>query len=109
MREKKNEYQIKDLEQRALKSYKIVKIFENELHSEKIINFLKNQKYISFKSIEKILRFSKEKKSPVANIMLHKKSNQIVGFVGTLFSVNKIKEKDLHYCNIHSWIVSEKT
>ena len=39
--------------------------------------------------------------------MLHKNSNQIVGFVGTLFSVKKINNTDYHYCNIHSWIVSK--
>ena len=107
MREKKNEHKIQNLEYRALKSYKIIKIFESEIHSEKVSNFLKKQKYISFETIIKILKSSKEKKLPIANIMLHKNSNQIVGFVGTLFSVKKINNKDYHYCNIHSWIVSK--
>ncbi len=107
MREKKNEHKIQNLEYRALKSYKIIKIFESEIHSEKVSNFLKKQKYISFETIVKILKSSKEKKLPIANIMLHKNSNQIVGFVGTLFSVKKINNKDYHYCNIHSWIVSK--
>ena len=107
MREKKNEHKIQNLEYRALKSYKIIKIFESEIHSEKVSNFLKKQKYISFETIVKILKSSKEKKLPIANIMLHKNSNQIVGFVGTLFSVKKINNTDYHYCNIHSWIVSK--
>lgn len=107
MREKKNEHKIQNLEYRALKSYKIIKIFESEIHSEKVSNFLKKQKYISFETIIKILKSSKEKKLPIANIMLHKNSNQIVGFVGTLFSVKKINNTDYHYCNIHSWIVSK--
>ena len=107
MREKKKEHKIQNLEYRALKSYKIIKIFESEIHSEKVSNFLKKQKYIPFDSINKILKSSKEKKLPVANIMLHKNSNQIVGFVGTLFSVKKINNTDYHYCNIHSWIVSK--
>tara|TARA_B100000242_G_C42976094_1_gene453045 strand:- start:1 stop:858 length:858 start_codon:yes stop_codon:yes gene_type:complete len=107
LREKKNEHKIQNLEYRALKSYKIIKIFESEIHSEKVSNFLKKQKYISFETIVKILKSSKEKKLPIANIMLHKNSNQIVGFVGTLFSVKKINNKDYHYCNIHSWIVSK--
>ena len=107
MREKKNEHEIQNLEFRALKSYKIIKIFESEIHSEKVSNFLKKQNYIPFESINKILKSSKEKKLPVANIMLHKNSNQIVGFVGTLFSVKKINNTDYHYCNIHSWIVNK--
>ena len=107
MREKKKEHKIQNLEYRALKSYKIIKIFESEIHSEKVSNFLKKQNYIPFESINKILKSSKEKKLPVANIMLHKNSNQIVGFVGTLFSVKKINNTDYHYCNIHSWIVSK--
>ncbi len=107
MREKKNEHKIQNLEYRALKSYKIIKIFESEIHSEKVSNFLKKQNYIPFESINKILKSSKEKKLPVANIMLHKNSNQIVGFVGTLFSVKKINNTDYHYCNIHSWIVNK--
>ena len=107
MREKKNEHEIQKLEYRALKSYKIIKIFESEIHSEKVSNFLKKQNYIPFESINKILKSSKEKKLPVANIMLHKNSNQIVGFVGTLFSVKKINNTDYHYCNIHSWIVNK--
>tara|TARA_B100000609_G_scaffold198538_1_gene198422 strand:+ start:1111 stop:1968 length:858 start_codon:yes stop_codon:yes gene_type:complete len=107
LREKKNEHKIQNLEYRALKSYKIIKIFESEIHSEKVSNFLKKQNYIPFESINKILKSSKEKKLPVANIMLHKNSNQIVGFVGTLFSVKKINNTDYHYCNIHSWIVNK--
>ena len=107
MREKKNEHKIQNLEYRALKSYKIIKIFESEIHSEKVSNFLKKHNYISFETIVKILKSSKEKKLPIANIMLHKNSNQIVGFVGTLFSVKKINNTDYHYCNIHSWIVSK--
>ncbi len=107
MREKKKEHKIQNLEYRALKSYKIIKIFESEIHSEKVSNFLKKQNYIPFESINKILKSSKEKKLPVANIMLHKNSNQIVGFVGTLFSVKKINNTDYHYCNIHSWIVNK--
>tara|TARA_Y100001958_G_C21204615_1_gene530866 strand:- start:836 stop:1693 length:858 start_codon:yes stop_codon:yes gene_type:complete len=107
LREKKKEHKIQNLEYRALKSYKIIKIFESEIHSEKVSNFLKKQNYIPFESINKILKSSKEKKLPVANIMLHKNSNQIVGFVGTLFSVKKINNTDYHYCNIHSWIVNK--
>lgn len=107
MREKKNDHKIQNLEYRALKSYKIIKIFESEIYSEKVSNFLKKQKYIPFESIKKILKSSKEKKLPVANIMLHKNSNQIVGFVGTLFSVKKVNNKDYYYCNIHSWIVNK--
>ena len=107
MKEKNYELYIKKLELRALKSYKIVQVFKNDIFSEEILNFFKTQNYISFESIKRILKSSKEKSFPVANVMLHKKTNKIVGFVGTLFSSKKIKGNEIYYCNIHTWIVSK--
>ena len=95
------------LEQRALKSYKIVEIYKKDLRSKVVFNFLKTQKFIPIENINLILKSSKED-LPVCSIMIHLKSGETVGFVGTFFSKKTFKNKKILFCNIHSWIVDKK-
>lgn len=97
---------IKQLEQRAAKSYKIVEVYRSDLSSKNIFNFLKNQTSIPYETIEKITSSSKDHFQPIGSIMINLKSNNIVGFVGTFFSSRVFNNKKYFFCNIHSWIVN---
>lgn len=90
------------LENRALNSYTVEEVYEKDLSSNEIKNFLNFQNKIPIKNILKITKITQEKNLPIGYVMKHSNSSSIVGFVGTLFS-NK-KNSNL-ICNIHSWIV----
>ena len=79
-------------------------LFKSQLEA-KSIKYLKNQNYLDFRKISQILKINYNKKNPLGYVL--KKNKKIVGFVGTLFSKRKVKNKDYIFCNIHSWIVNE--
>lgn len=87
------------------KKYYVDQIFFNGRLGSQTTNFLKNQNYIDYKGIKKILKINFLKKYPSGYVL--KIKNEIVGFVGTLFSKRKIRNKNYIYCNIHTWIVNE--
>ena len=90
------------LEIRARNSYKVEEVYKKDLNSFEITNFLKSQKKIPLKNIISVIKISKDNNLPIGYVMKSANSNDIVGFVGTLFSKKK-NEKLI--CNIHSWIV----
>jgi len=85
------------------KKYIIKEIFLNTNLHNQAINYLKNQNYIDYKGIKKILQINYNKNYPIGYVI--KIKNKIVGFVGTLLSKRKINNKNYLYCNIHTWIV----
>ena len=87
------------------KKYYVDQVFLNSRLGSQTINFLKNQNYIDYKEIKKILKINFLKKYPSGYVL--KIKNEIVGFVGTLFSKRKIRNKNYIYCNIHTWVVNE--
>ena len=103
---KNKDLKIQQLEQRALKSYKLNEVYKKDINSKKILSFLKSQQSIPFYKIEKILSSTVDENFPVGVIMVDLKFNKIVGFVGTFFSKRSISGKDQFFCNIHSWIVN---
>ena len=90
------------LEIRARNSYTVNEVYEKDLNSFEITNFLKSQKKIPIKNIISVIKLSKVYNFPIGYVMKSVNSNDIVGFVGTLFSKKKNEELT---CNIHSWIV----
>lgn len=90
------------LEIRARNSYTVNEVYEKDLNSFEITNFLKSQKKIPIKNIISVIKLSKVYNLPIGYVMKSANSNDIVGFVGTLFSKKKNEELT---CNIHSWIV----
>ena len=64
--------------------------------------FLNPKKKIPIENIIDIIKLSKDNNLPIGYAMKSINTNDIVGFVGTLFS--KKKDEEL-ICNIHSWIV----
>ena len=87
------------------KKYVIKEIFLNTNLHNQAINYLKNQNYIDYKGIKKILQINYNKDYPIGYVI--KIKNKIVGFVGTLISKRKINKKNYLYCNIHTWIVDK--
>lgn len=90
------------LEIRARNSYTVNEVYKKDLNSFEITNFLKSQKKIPIKNIINVIKVSKDNNLPIGYVMKSVNSNDIVGFVGTLFSQKKNQEL---VCNIHSWIV----
>tara|TARA_A100001015_G_scaffold301644_1_gene388769 strand:- start:634 stop:1479 length:846 start_codon:yes stop_codon:yes gene_type:complete len=90
------------LEIRARNSYTVNEVYKKDLNSFEITNFLKSQKKIPIKNIINVIKISKDNNLPIGYVMKSVNSNDIVGFVGTLFSQKKNQEP---VCNIHSWIV----
>ena len=90
------------LEIRARNSYTVKEVYKKDLNTFEITNFLKSQKKIHIKNILSIIKISKVNNLPIGYVMKSAKSNDIVGFVGTLLSEKMGEELT---CNIHSWIV----
>ena len=93
---------LNQLETRARNSYKVIEVFKKDLNSFEFTNFLKSQEKIPTENIIDIIKISKDSNFPIGYAMKSINSNEIVGFVGTLFSKKKNEEL---VCNIHSWIV----
>ena len=87
------------------KKYYINQVFFNSRLETQSINFLKKQNYLNYNEIKKILKINYDKKYPLGYVL--KTKNEIVGFLGTLFSERKINNKKYIYCNIHTWIVDD--
>ncbi len=68
-------------------------------------NYLINQNYLDFESIIKTIKIKFNKSYPFGYIL--KFENEIVGFLGTIFSDRIINNKNYTYCNLHTWIVNK--
>lgn len=69
--------------------------------------YLKDQKYLEFNKIKKIINLEFSKERPIGFIMLDKQS-QIVGFLGSIFFSRNFNHIKTECCYIHTWIVEER-
>ena len=97
---------IQKIEERASKNLSIHEVYLNTDLEGETIDYLKKQRYLKISKIETILKNNFIPSYPFGYIMRNKK-NDIVGFVGTIFSIRNIGHKEKVYCNIHTWIVDE--
>jgi len=95
---------IQKIEERASKNLSVHEVYLNTDLELEAIEYLKKQKYLEFSKIEIILKNNFIPSYPFGYIMKNKK-NDIVGFMGTIFSIRAIGYKEKVYCNIHTWIV----
>jgi hypothetical protein len=100
-----NDFLIK-LEKRFDAGLKVKPIFKDEEKNISVLKFLKNQNFLNFKEVLKILKINFNHKKPIGYILL-KDENKIVGFLGTIFCKRPIKEQLVEHCYLHSWIVSK--
>ncbi len=85
------------------KKYSIDEVFLNSKLETQTNFYLKNQNYLDYKKIKKILKINYNKSYPIGYAL--RIDNKVVGFVGTLFSKRKFNKKNYLYCNIHTWVV----
>ena len=106
MKKIKEKNTIKVIEKRALKNLSINEVYLNTDLELETIEYLKKQKYLEFSKIETMLKNNFIPSYPFGYIMRDKQKN-IVGFMGTIFSIRTIGYKEMVFCNIHTWIVDE--
>jgi len=106
MIENKDKDFIEKLKQRAERSLKVEEVNPNSQLYIETINYLRKQKYLKFEEIIKVLKNSFVTNYPLGYIIKNHKNN-IVGFMGTIFSKKIHDNKEHIYCNIHSWIVDK--
>ena len=106
MKENKSKGFIEKIKHRANRSLKIEEVYlGNKFYSE-TINYLRKQKYLEFSKIDRILKNSFISDYPFGYVITDH-GNNIVGFMGTIFSKRIFNNIEYIYCNIHSWIVDE--
>ena len=91
---------------RASKQLKIHEVKNDNSYYPICLNYLKNQKFLNYKKLINILKFSENNKYPIGYLMSNTE-NKIVGFMGTFFSERIIENKQNIICNIHTWIVDK--
>jgi len=98
---------IKKIKERASRSLKIEEVYLNSKSYSETIKYLKEQKYLKFPSINKLLNNIFSTKHPIGYVIKNEKKT-IVGFMGTIYSKRNFNNQEYTYCNIHSWVVEEK-
>ena len=88
-----------------LRNYKVKKVYFDDKLFKKTTAYIKKQINLNNSKVTFLLNSFINKKYPVCNILSYK--NQIVGFVGTLYSKKKYHKKTIINCNIHSWMVDK--
>ena len=83
-----------------LSRYKICQVHYKDSLYQKTLKYLKKQKHLQYSKIFFLLTISINKKYPIGYVLIF--NNNIVGFVGTIFS-----QKNVLNCNIHSWLVDK--
>ncbi len=97
--------QLEKIKNRAPKKYNVNEVFFNSKLETQTIEYLKNQNYLTYEGINKILMIKFNETYPFGYVL--KCDNEIVGFLGTIFSQRKINNKNYIYCNLHTWIVNK--
>ena len=104
MNETINKDLVEKITDRARRNLKIHEVYLNsELHNE-TIKYLQKQKYLEFWGINKVLKNNFISTRPLGYVIKDNKNN-IVGFMGTIFSKRIYDNSEYIYCNIHSWVV----
>ena len=95
---------IEKIEKWASKKLKVEEVYLDKEIAQEAISYLKRQKYLEYKNIETLIKNNFISNHPIGYV-LKNKNNEIVGFMGTIFSIRNYNKKDHLYCNIHTWIV----
>jgi len=97
--------QLDKIKNRGSKKYSVHEVLFNSSLEAHAIEYLKNQSYLGYEGINKILAIKFNKTLPFGYVL--KDDNKIVGFLGTMFSERIINKKKYIYCNLHTWIVNK--
>ena len=97
---------IQNLISRQSKKIKVEPVFFKTELSLKTNKYLSEQKYLNFSKINKIIQINYNQKFPYGYV-LKNQLDEMVGFLGTIFSLRAQKKINYKYCNLHTWIVNE--
>ena len=97
--------QLEKIKNRAPGKYNVSEVLFNSKLETQTIEYLKNQNYLAYEGINKILMIKFNETYPFGYVL--KCDNEIVGFLGTIFSQRKFNNKNYIYCNLHTWIVNK--
>ena len=79
--------------------------FKSNLET-KTFEYLKKQRYLKFKEINKFIYNHFTNDYPFGFIIVDENKN-IFGFLGTMFSSRDIGNNNYVFCNLHTWIINE--
>ena len=102
----RNKRLIQNLISRQSKKIKVEPVFFKTELSLKTSKYLSEQKYLNFSKINKIIQINYNQKFPYGYV-LKNQLDEMVGFLGTIFSLREQKKTNYKYCNLHTWIVNE--
>ena len=106
MKKIKDKIFIDKIIERAAKKLRVEEVCVNSDLEIKTIDYLIKQEYLEFSKIEIILKNNFLHNYPFGYALIDQ-HNEIVGFMGTIFSMRTIENKEHIYCNIHTWIVDK--
>ena len=81
-------------------------VFFNTSLDIKITEYLKKQTYLNYTKFEIFLKNNFNNKFPFGYVVINQ-FNNIVGFLGTMFSNRTESETKYLYCNLHTWIIDK--
>ena len=107
MKKEITEEQLKKIIKKASKSLLLEEVRHESSNFQEFKEFFNNQNFLNNKNINLLFQFNRNSKYPIGYI-IKDFTNNIVGFMGTLFYEKIIEKKITIFCNIHSWIVNKK-
>jgi hypothetical protein len=101
-----SEQLLEKIQKRSAGSLAVEEVFWGTKKSLEVISYLKCQKYLDCRYIEILIRNNYSPEHPFGYILRNKK-NDIVGFLGAVFSCIPHGDEVQVYCNLHTWIVEK--
>ena len=95
------------LEKKSNINIKVLPIFNKDKKRDSLEFYVKNQKFLKAEEVLRIFKINFNQDQPIAYALLDNEE-KIVGFLGTIFSFQPIKEKFVEHCYLHSWVVNEQ-
>jgi len=89
-----------------LNNLKSEPVFFNTSLAVKATEYLKKQAYLDYKTIETFLKNNFNPKYPFGYVVINQ-FDEIVGFLGTMFSNREESGTKYLYCNLHTWIIDK--
>ena len=85
---------------------KSVPVFFNTSLATRATKYLKTQTYLDYTTIEIFLKNNFNNEFPFGYVVINQ-TDEIVGFLGTMFSNRTENETKYLYCNLHTWIIDK--
>ena len=97
---------IEKIKERTSNKLGLEPVFYNTNLEQSVKDYLSKQSYLDSKKATEIIKNKFSNDMPFGYVLKNKKG-EIVGFMGTIFSLRNYG-KDFKFCNIHTWIVDKE-